>query len=131
MRPMRRQAAPTSGMSRRAAGAVVLELRGALGHERVALADEGAVLELARDDHLAPVAERVRDRARVADRHGLRALAVLNLEEQRGALVADRAGHDLAGHLGAAATAARREDLGRRSRLGRAGEARVEEGACQ
>ena len=44
------------------------ELRRALGDQAVPLADEGAVLELAGDDHLAAVAERVGDRPGVGDR---------------------------------------------------------------
>src|SRR5215216_3248515 len=71
---MNRQADPTPAISARLL--VLRELRRALRHERVALGDEGAVLQLARDDHLAPLPERVGDDARVLDRHRAGPLAV-------------------------------------------------------
>src|SRR5215203_2226105 len=94
---MARQAEPTPATS-----AVLLflrELRRALGDERVALRHEGALLELARDDHLAPVAERVRHGAGVGDRHRPPAVAVADAEAQLVPRARDRSGHDLAGDL--------------------------------
>src|SRR5215216_156600 len=75
------------------------ELRRALGHERVRLALERGAL-LAHVDHdLAPLAERVRDLADVADRDARAALAVLDAERVRRALVLPAALRDLAGEL--------------------------------
>src|SRR6266540_6807627 len=94
---MARQAEPTPAIS---GGLVVLrELGRALRHERVALADEGALPQLALHDHLAPVAERVRHRAGVGDRDRLGAVAVADAEAQLVARAVDRAVHDLARHL--------------------------------
>src|SRR3954449_5146691 len=59
------------------------ELRRALGDERVALPDERAALARDRDDHLATDAERVRDRAAVADGHGPCTVTVADAEQQR------------------------------------------------
>src|SRR5918994_4777607 len=94
---MPRQAEPTPATS---AGLLFLrELRRALGHERVALGDEGALLQLTRDDHLATLPEGVRHRARVDDRDRLRAVAIADAEAQLVARAIDRALHDLARHL--------------------------------
>ena len=59
-RPAVRSRGSSAGLPRRRGR----ELRRALRDQAVPLADEGAVLELAGDDHLAPVAERIRHRAR-------------------------------------------------------------------
>src|SRR3954468_24181858 len=75
---------------------VLRELGRALRDQRVALAHEGAVLEPARDDHLASVAEGVGHDARVRHRDRLRAVAVTHAEPERVANVPDRAVHDLA-----------------------------------
>src|SRR5918911_4276174 len=69
--PTARQASPTAAVTaprpprarrarplERLPARLVLELRRALGDERVALADEDAVPHPTRDDHLAAVAER-------------------------------------------------------------------------
>src|SRR5690606_6342241 len=102
-RAMRRAARPTVAIARRRSAhvrsrvALGLELRGALRHERVLLGDErvpGAAAD--RDDDLTALAERVRHGAGVRDGHRRRAVAVANAEQQRVALVADRALDDLA-----------------------------------
>src|SRR5215208_1314976 len=75
------------------------ELRRALGDERVRLALESRAL-LAHVDHdLAPLAERIRDLPDVADRDAGAALAVLDAERVRRALVLPAALRDLAGQL--------------------------------
>src|SRR5919199_4961290 len=79
-----RQALPATSMSAlRLLGA---ELRGALGDQRAALADEPAALLADADDHLAALAERVRQRALVGHGHRLRAGAVTHSEVRRRAL---------------------------------------------
>src|SRR5689334_13894440 len=76
------------------------ELGGALGDERVAFADEGAVLDFAGEDDLAAAAEGVRDGAPIGDRQRRpAAFAVDDAEEQLVAAVANRAGNDLAGQV--------------------------------
>src|SRR3954468_7813255 len=110
-----RQARPTTAISQASgllAGRLggVGELRRALRHQRVALADERRALLVHRDDDLAALAERVGHGADVAHRHGLRAVAVADTEGLAAGDVADRAVHDLAGQLvGAAARGARCE----------------------
>src|SRR3954454_4978525 len=117
-----RQAEPTPAISSRRL--LLGELRGALGDERVALAHEGAVPELALDDHLAAVVERVRDLACVAHRHRGAAVAVADAAEELAAAMPDRAVHVLAGHLVRAAGL----DLRGLAGLRRCAEARVDEG---
>src|SRR3954451_2782966 len=81
-----------------------LELRRALGDQRVLGALEAPVAHLAGDDDLAPVAERVGHGAAVDDRHGgaVRG-AIPDLEAQEVAGAVHGAGLDLAGQLVAAA----------------------------
>src|SRR3954470_965170 len=91
------------------------ELRRALGDQRVARADEAPGRHLAGDDDLAPVAERVGDRAAVDDGQGApAAVAVADLEVQEVAAALDRAGRDLAGELVVAAGRRGRQQLRRR-----------------
>src|SRR5215207_10130664 len=77
----------------------VLELRRALRHQRVALGDERAALQLAVDDHLAALAERVGDDAGVGDRDRRAAVAVADRERQVLALALDRPVDDPAGQV--------------------------------
>ena len=108
--------------------ALLRELRGALGDQRVALADEGPVLDRAGEHDLAPGAERVGDGAGVGDRDARRGvLAVGDPEADRLAVVADRAGHDLAGQVVGLA-GGRVEQLRGLLGLGRGAERRVDEG---
>src|SRR5215213_6289353 len=103
-------------------GVLLLELRGTLGHEAVALRDEAAVPERALDDHLAALAEGIRHLARVPDRHRCGAVAVADLEEQRLALVAHRVGRHGARQLVGAPGLAVGEQLRWLARLGRRAE---------
>src|SRR5829696_3907185 len=96
-RPIVRQALPTPATS--GALGVLGELGRALGDERVALGNEGASSELALDDHLAAVAERVRHHAAVDHGDGLGAVTVADPEAQRIALALDRPVHYLARQL--------------------------------
>src|SRR5215208_1301379 len=114
---MARQAEPTPATS------ALRELRRTLRDERVALGHEGAVLELAGDDHLASLAKRVRHNPDVGDRHGLTAVAVADAEAQGIAPVLDGARHDLSGHL----VRAPGLELARLAGLGGRAEARVDE----
>src|SRR3954453_8825723 len=82
-----RQAEPTSATS---AGLLFRELGRALGHERVALADEGAPLQLPRDDHLSTFRERVRHGTRVTDWHRLGAVPIADAEAELVPRPADR-----------------------------------------
>src|SRR6185295_20284860 len=76
------------------------ELRRALGDQAVPLPDEGPILVLARDDHLAAVAEGVRDRPGVGDGDRVAAVPVRDPEVELvpGAMT-NRAGNDVAGQL--------------------------------
>src|SRR4051794_25901735 len=77
-----------------------LELRRALRHERVALADERAVRELPGHDHLAPDPERIRHDPGVDDgNHRTTPVAVADAEAKRVARPLDGAGGDLAGQV--------------------------------
>src|SRR5436853_481498 len=101
---MTRQAEPTAPVTNalpleRLPAGLALELRRALRDERVALPDEAAASHPSRDDHLAPVAERVGHHARVDDRHRDAPTAVADAAAEQAAAPADRAGHDLAGDL--------------------------------
>src|SRR4051812_8374780 len=121
-------AVSTSASGRRRFG---LELRGTLGDQRVLLANPPVALLGDGDDDLAALAERVRDRAAVGDRHGLVALAVAHAEDvDRAALDPRPLGH-LARQLVGLAGDGARQQLARTARLGRRGEARVDEGAGQ
>src|SRR3954452_25286830 len=75
------------------------ELRGALRHQRVVLADERRALLADVDDDLAAVAEWVGQRPLVRDGDGDAPLAVAHPEGVGGARAGDRAGLDLAGQL--------------------------------
>src|SRR5689334_22669072 len=85
-------AVSTSGSVR---GRLLLELRGALRHERVALADPLVPLLGHRDDDLAPLLERVRDGAGVADGDRGLAVAVAHPEDVRRPALGPGAGGDL------------------------------------
>src|SRR3954466_14174924 len=65
-----RKARPRAALPR-LAGIGRRELRRALGHQRVGLADEGAALEPPGEDDLPPAAEGVGDDAAVGDRQAL------------------------------------------------------------
>jgi hypothetical protein len=67
-----RKARPSAALPR-LAGIRRRELRRALGHQRVGLADEGAALEFPGEDDLPPAAEGVGDDAAVGDRQALTA----------------------------------------------------------
>src|SRR3954447_9421512 len=112
---------------------LVLELRRALGDQRVALADERVALLADRDDHLAVGAERVRHRALVGDRDGRRpgpGVALANAEVQR--LAAPPVPRlDLAGQLIALARLGVREQGSGRHGLARRREGRVDQRAGQ
>src|SRR5262245_66355679 len=75
------------------------ELGRALGDQAVPLADEGPVLELAGDDHLAAVPEGVRHGPRVAHRDRVGSVAIGDPEVELIAVVADRARDDVSGQL--------------------------------
>ncbi len=93
--------------------ASVGELGRALGDQAVPFADQGPVAQLAADDHLAPLAERVGHRARIGDRDlGRAALAVGDLEVQLLPGVRDRVVDDGAVDVVAGAGAGRHQ-LGR------------------
>src|SRR5215218_8890818 len=86
------------------------ELRGALRHQRVALAHERRTLLADVDDDLAPVPEGVGQRALVGDGDRHVALAVADAEGVRRAVAADRARLDLPRQLlGAARLGAGRQ----------------------
>src|SRR3954453_10583961 len=73
------------------------ELRRALRHQRIGLADPGPALLADADTDLAVVGERIRDRARVAHRDRGRAVEVADTERDgRPGELMDRAGHHLA-----------------------------------
>src|SRR3954464_505288 len=118
------------GLRGLAAVARVLELRGALRDQRVALADERAALELAVDDHLAALAERIGDDAGVGDGHGCAAVAVADREREALALPLDRAVDDLPGQL-VVARALLGQQLRRRGGRRVRGEAREHQPAGQ
>src|SRR3954468_22739714 len=94
---------PMPGISpylrRLVAGARVLELRRALRDQRVAVPDERAALELAGDDDLAALAERVRHDAGVGDRHRRGSVAVAHGKREALAAALDRPVDALAGQL--------------------------------
>src|SRR3954471_11175871 len=106
------------------------ELRRALGDERVRPADPDVALLAHVDDHLAAGPERIRQRARVADRHRGRARAVAHTEV-RDRSVARVPRDDLAGQLVGAGRVARRGggELARAAGLARRTEARPDEAA--
>src|ERR1044071_5499429 len=89
-----RQALPATNTS----GLVRGELRRALGHQRILLADEQRALLANVDDDLAPGPERVRQHALVAHRHRHVAIAIAHPEVRDGALVRIARDH-LAGEL--------------------------------
>src|SRR5919198_486789 len=126
-----RQAAPTLAMRSSALVLLVGELRGALRDERVLLAHEDVALLAHGDDDLAPVAERVGHRARIADRHGRAAVAVAHPEVDGAAVLPDRAVHDLAGQLVRAPALGARGESARLHRLAGCVEARVDERSGQ
>src|SRR5689334_25414191 len=107
-RPRIRQARPSSGTSALLVGR---ELRRALRHERVALADEALALLAHRDDDLAALAERVGHSAGVADGHRGGPGPVADPEGEDVALVADRARGDLPRELVGATRLGRRRQL--------------------
>src|ERR1043165_2482267 len=78
-----RHALPATNTS----GLVRGELRRALGHQRILLADEQVALLADVDDDLAPGPERIRQHALVAHRHGDLAAAIAHPEVRHGALV--------------------------------------------
>src|SRR3954463_12619609 len=92
------------------------ELRGALRDQRVLLADVGVALLAHVDDHLAPLAERVGERALVGPGHGARAGAVAYPEVRHGS-VPGVPRLDLAGELVHLARLGGGEQLARRARL--------------
>src|SRR5436190_24403283 len=96
---MRSQPRPPEPLGLARAG-LRLELRRALRDERIALAHECAVLGRARDDHLAPDAEGVRDDARVDDwDRGALAAPVADGKAERVARLVYRAWGDLPGQV--------------------------------
>src|SRR5829696_9178977 len=102
------------------------ELRRALGHQRVLLADEDAALLADVHDDLAPGPERVRQHAVVADRHRHAARTVAH-PEVRDRAVALIARHDLAGELVGLARLGLAQQLARAPSLAGGREARVDE----
>src|SRR3954454_21756460 len=97
-----RQARPTVAIVSPLAGRALLlvgELRRALGHQGVALADELGALLAHRHDDLAALAERVGHRADVAHRHRAGPVAAAHAERLAARDVAPRPGRDLAGQL--------------------------------
>src|SRR5881409_1817473 len=123
-----RQARPRTGMGAWLGRALAVgELRRALRHQRVALADEARALLAHRDDHLAAGAERVGHRSGVADRHRGTPGAVAHAEVERVA-PPDVAGGHLAGELVGAARLRARHELAGRLGGARRAEARVDEG---
>src|SRR4051794_24780772 len=131
-RPTARHALPTwaikppLGLAR---ARLRLELRRALGHQRVAFADKGPALQLPGHEDLAALAKRVRYDPRVDHRDGgPLAAAIADREAQRGAGLLHRSGGDLAGQLDRAIRRdGMRQQLGWRAGLGRRAEARVDE----
>src|SRR5262249_15065748 len=98
------------------------ELRGALGDQAVPLPDDGSVLQLAGDDDLAAVPERIRHGALVLDRNALaRVVAIGNAEIELLSLMRDGARDDLAGQL-ELVRGRRAEQVGGLLRLGRRAE---------
>src|SRR3954471_22917589 len=93
------------------------ELRGALRHQGVVLADERRALLADVDDDLAPVAERVRQRTLVGDGDGDAPLAVAHPEGVGGAAAGDRAGLDLSGQLVCPSSLSAGRELARRAGL--------------
>src|SRR4051794_34367773 len=127
-RAINRQALPAISMSAlRLLGA---ELRRALRDQRAVLADEPAALLAHAHDHLAALAERIRQRAVVGDRDGLRAGAITYPEVRRRAL-SRVTGLDLAGELVDLPGRGARQQLARRAGLRGGREARVDERAGQ
>src|SRR4051812_18298563 len=108
-------------MSERLPAGRALELGRALRDERVALRHERSAAHGAGHDHLAPLAERVRDLPAVDDRNRRGAVAVADPEAERVA-APDRAVDDLAGDLDRPPRLGP-EGLRRRGGLGRAAEA--------
>src|SRR5680860_1348623 len=103
------------------------ELRRALGHQGVALADEDTVRDSAGEDDLATAAEGVGDGAGVGDGDALSGVvAVGDPEAQSLALVADGAPDHAAGQLVAGAGGCA-DQLRGLLRLGRGAERRVDE----
>src|SRR3954449_10070148 len=121
-----RKARPSAALPR-LAGIGRRELRRALGHQRVGLADEGAALDLPGEDDLPPAAEGVGDDAAVAHRQALAvAIAVDNAEAEVVAVALHRALDDAAGELGARARRGA-DQLRGLLRLSRGAERRVDE----
>ena len=105
------------------------ELRRALGHQRVLLADEDVALLADVDDDLAPGTEGIGQDPLVAHRHRHLAGAVADAEVRHRALALVPR-HDLAGQLvGLARLGPRSSELARAARLARGAEARVDERA--
>src|SRR4051794_37199065 len=102
------------------------ELRGALRHQGVVLADERRALLADVDDDLAPVPEGVGKRALVGHGDGHVALAVADAEGVRRAVAGDRAGLDLPGQLVGASGLGAGRQLARGARLAGRREARVD-----
>src|SRR5215211_8113896 len=125
-----RQALPAISTGPPPSGLLLLggELRGALRDQRALLADEAVALAADADDHLAALAERIRQRALVGDRDRALAGPVAH-PEVRGRALARVAGLDLAGELVDLAGLRARHQLARRARLARRREARVDEGS--
>src|SRR5687767_864784 len=127
-----RQALPAISTGQPSSGLVLLggELRGALRDQRALLAHEAVALAADADDHLATLAERIRQRALV--RNGHRALAgTVAHPEVRGRALARVAGLDLAGELVDLAGLRAADQLARRARLAGGREARVDQRSGQ
>src|SRR5829696_708346 len=116
----------SAGLPRRRGG----ELRRALRDQAVPLADEGAVLELARNDHLTAIAERIGDRPGVGDRDRVGPVAIRDPEVELVTGVVNRAGDDVPGQLIGPGRVALQQLRGL-LRLGRGGEGRVDEAGGQ
>src|SRR3954453_8971803 len=131
-----RHARPTVAILRPSLGLLALlllvrELRRALGHERVAFADEPVAPLAHLHDDLATVAERVRDGADVAHGDRLGAVAVANAEGLAAGDVADRAVDHPSGQLIDAAAVRAGREATRRDGLASGREGRVDERAGQ
>src|SRR6476646_4566151 len=127
-RARNRQALPAINISAlRLLGA---ELRGALGDQRAALADEPAALLAHAHDHLSPLPERVRERALVRDGHGLGSGPVTYPEVRRGPF-ARVTRHDRSRERVDLPRGGGGEQLARSARLRRRGEARVDKRSGQ